>query len=609
MEQKSFPISFCGDAFMGHYITDCATADGLIRRLLAKDILFGVDTETAALKEFKHIPLAALSPHLSQVRLLQVFDGKNSIVFDLFQTGHIPLLKRFLSEKRFIAHNALFDLMFFKKMGIENMDIGCTLILARLLFHAVYPKDEGLSASLDNLVHSLLGVDISKQNQASDWSKPLTFEQIEYAALDAICVRRLAEKMASGLTKFGLERVYSLYKASQHPIASMQLNGLYLDSEAHQKLIPVWRNDLYQAKKEVLRLTGLEDVTPHTLASWLEKNLPKDVLRIWPRTEEEKLSTDADTLADFSHLEIVAPFSQYQEKKKLTSTYGNHLLTQINPKTGRIHAGYKICGARTGRLSSAHPNLQNLPRDAGIRANFRATGQNTFLCADYSQIELRVAAELSQDKTMLEAYRNGIDLHALTASKITNKRVEDVTKSERQMSKAFNFGLMFGLGKQKFAHYARKSYKIEISQQDAEEAIDTFRETYSGYRAWQLNQVEKTEVSLTATTACGKLRKFPKDNYYGGCLNQPVQGSAAEIMLYALVHLYKSLKLGNAAKLVNCVHDEILVECREEKECTDILKTVMVNSMTQAYLDVFPNGITRDLVEVKQGKNWNEAKS
>lgn len=603
MDENSFPINFGGTDFRGHYVKSASTAKTILKTLCTKNILFGVDTETAALHEYKHIPKAGLSPHLSNIRLLQVFDGKNSICFDMHAIGFPEIFIPFLESKRFIAHNAIFDLQFFKVMGIKNINLGCSYILYKILSHAVYPTDEGLGGSLANLTEEILKETILKKMQVSDWSEPnLTFEQIHYAALDAICTLKIAERLSPGLTKFGLEKTYQLCKDVQHPIADMQLNGILLDVEAHRKIIPIWKDDLYKAKKKVLALTGLEDVTPDLLASWLSKNLPKDVLKMWPLTDTGKLSTNADTLSDFSNLDIVAPFSEYQEKKKLTSTYGNMLIHQVNPKTGRIHAGYKICGARTGRLSSAHPNLQNLPRNADIRKNFRAPGQNIFLCADYSQIELRVAAELSQDKTMLDAYRNGIDLHALTASKVSGKRVEDVTDSERFAAKAFNFGLLFGLGKQKFSHYARKSYKVEVTQDEASDAIDTFRETYSGYREWQLNQVDKCAMTHSVRTPLGKLRKLNKDNCFGSGINSPVQGGAAEVMLRALVRLKDT-------KVVNCVHDEILVEAKDDsEEELEYIEDKMSDAMTKAYLDIFPNGITKDLIEVKRGHSWGEAK-
>lgn len=616
MEQCQFSVKFKDETFNALYVTDHADAYDILSKLYEKDCLFGIDTETAAHPEYKGRTNAALSPHLSGVRLLQIFDGKNSVIFDTHSILNRTLFTDFLENKRFVAHNAVFDLQFFKReFGVKRMNLGCTMLLSKLLFHAVYPTDEGLSVSLQNMVEKVFKENILKHAAKSDWSEPdLTFEQIEYAALDAICVLKLAEKLAPGLTKFKLERYYQLCKDAQHPIAEMQLNGLKLDVKAHKSLCEKWVKNLYNAKKEVRKLTGLEQLTSHTIAGYLEKNLKPETLRIWPRTEKEKIKTDSHTFSDFAWLPIVKPFEKFQKQLKLSTAFGSKLISQVNPETSRIHPSYKLCGARTGRLSCSSPNLQQMPRDAELRNNFIPESNSVFLCADYSQIELRVAAELSQDKAMLSAYKQGIDLHALTASKIANKPLKDVTKTERQMAKAVNFGLLFGLGSNKFSHYARKSYGVEVTQEEADKSIETFRETYAGYREWQLAQAEKAAMTHLVRTPCGKLRKLPSDNTYGNSMNHPVQGGAAEVMLHALIRLHKALQNWPTARLVNCVHDEILLEVfyptskYPKSDNTAFFKNMLEDCMVNAYLDVFPKGITKGLVDIKEGNSWGAAK-
>jgi DNA polymerase-1 len=370
----------------------------------------------------------------------------------------------------------------------------------------------------------------------------------------------------------------------------------------------MWRDELWAAKKECLKVTGLDDLTGHKLATWLEANLPSDVLAMWPRTDKtDKLKTDSHVFADFGYLDIVEPFEKYQKAYKLTSSFGDSLIGKLNPKTKRIHPSYKICGARTGRLSCTNPNLQQIPRPIegdtkdSIRDSFISGQGFTFVCADYSQIELRVGAALSGDEQMLDAYRRGIDLHSLTASQILRKRLEDVTKQDRQLAKAYNFGLMFGLGANKFSHYARKSYGVEVTHKEATSAIETFRETYSGYRDWQLKQAEASSTSGTCVTPCGKLRKLPRDNIYGNSMNHPVQGGAAEVVLHALIRVNK---LG--LRLVNCVHDEIMIEVPDNSHFE--YKNLLATCMVEGFLDVFPGGITKGLVETGIGETWAKAK-
>lgn len=607
MEEKNFKVSFLNQEYNAWYVTTPKTAKRILQELEPKDVVFGIDTETAAYSKYLNRPRSALSPHLSEIRLFQIFDGRNTVVFDLFCLNSSVDFIPFLSSKRFIAHNAIFDLQYFLKLGVVEMQIGCTRILSKLLFHACYPVDSGLDASLGSLCEQFLKVPVSKAQQISDWSSPdLTFEQVEYAALDAIAVIKLAEKLAPGLTKYGLERVYKLSKEAQLPLAKMQINGLKLDTDAHKILIDKWRDSAFEAKKKVLKVTGLDDITSNKLSLWLSDSLPSDVLRAWPRTPGGKLSTDAHTFADFSHLEVVAPMLEFQKATTLAGTFGQGLIDQINPATGRLHCKYNICGARTGRLSCSEPNFQNMPRDPEFRACFTAWGEGkNLLTADYSQIELRVAAELSQDKNMLKVYRDGEDIYKVTAAKLNRKRIEDVSKGERQVAKALALGLLFGLGSTKFAHYARKGYGVEISQTEAERAIEKFREIYPQYREWQLDQANNAKETQLVYTPCGKRRRLPAEETFGNSMNHPIQGGAAEVLLHGLVELEKKSRQ-YGFRLLNTVHDEVVLEIEENS--SEEISAVVEKTMINAYLSVFPKGTTNKLVNIGVGKNWAEAK-
>lgn len=605
MQQMNFKVSFLGSEYNAWYVTEVETALQILSELQVKDCIFGIDTETYAVGGFSNYPDAALSPHLSKIRLLQVCDGKNVIVFDLPVINAIEIFIPFLESKKFIAHYAIFDLQYFLKMGVKQMSLGCTRILAKHLFHAVYPTDAGADGSLASLAKQFLKVELSKASQKSDWSDDLTFEQIEYAALDAICVLKLAEKLAPGLTKYGLERIYKLSKEAQLPLAKMQMNGLAIDVEAHKKLIDKWRVDVAAARTDVTKLTGIQDVTNPKIAAFLEKSLPAETLAEWPRTPGGKLSTDAHAFSDFSYLDIVKPMAAFQKAATMSSTFGQGLLNRINPYSKRIHTRYNIAGARTGRLSSSDPNFQNAPRTDEFRALFIAEPGKLLMTADYSQIELRVAAELSQDQNMLNVYRAGEDIYKVTAARLNQKKLEDVTKPERQVAKALALGLLFGLGKEKFAHYARKGYQVELSDAQAEDSITKFRELYSGYREWQLDQAACAKESLIVYTPCGKRRRLPEDETFGNSMNHPIQGGAAEILLYALVDLEKKSRQ-YGFKLLNTVHDEVVLEVDRGAQ-TDVSE-VVTKTMTEAYLKVFPNGVVNKLVSVGCGTNWAEAK-
>ena len=610
MKAGIYKTSFQNNDYGVHYVTDRETAIQYIERLKRlKHELLSIDSETEPLPGYENRERASLSPHLSRVRLFQIFTGRNAIVFDCKLIGDTKLFTAFLEQGRFVGHNTVFDLQYLiKYFGVTKGNFGCSYLASKLLFHAIFPTDQGLSVSLKSLVQSILGVDLQKGLAVSDFTlEDLSFEQIEYSALDVIATYFLAEQLASKIAKYRLGRVYNLYKDAQLPIAKMQLNGIKLDAERHIKLTDTWREELYKAKQEVLKLTGLTYLTSTTLGDWLEKTLPKDVLAIWPRTESGKLQTDSNAFVEFSYLDIVAPFAHYQKMQKLSTSFGTTLIEQINPETGRIHAQFRLAGARTGRMSCSDPNLQQLPRDKEVRSNFIPEEGNCFVCADYSQIEIRVGAELSRDSAMLNAYKNGIDLHALTASIITKKDINNVTKDDRQKAKAFNFGLMFGLGAKNFSHYAKKAYKADVSQEEAEAGVQAFRDTYKGYRDWQLKQAEIGALDGFVTDPTGKRRCLDRENCYGSSMNTPVQGGASACMLYALVGLDKLLtKLVPTAKLINSVHDELLVECA----CKDValVKECVEQAMREGFLKVFPSGVTRGISECKHGASWAAAK-
>ena len=619
MEQSSFTLNFKGEAFFGHYIKEANLAWAVVCNLMEQsDRLYGIDTETRVLDQFRAIPDAALDPNISKIRLIQVYDGDASYVFDLDSIGNDAIFVDFLSKKRFVAHNALFDLQFFIKMGVLDMNIGCTYLLSKLLFHSTYPTDEGISAGLDKMVEAVFGVRVLKENQASDWTVPdLNYEQIEYAALDPFYAYKLAERLAHGLTRFGLEQTYQLCKATQHPIAQIQLNGMGLNVNQHRLNINVWRQEVRKARNELQALTSLDTVNASKLAEWLAINLPEDIASIWPRTDSGKMSTDSDTFSAFDFLEIVKPFSRFQKQSTLCSTFGMNLIDQICPFDQRVHSRYNICKARTGRLSSVQPNLQNIPRspkpeqikagEPDMRDVFIPQAGWCFTVADYNQIELRVAAEISQDQTMLDAYRAGIDLHKLTASVVSKKPLDQVTKADRQLAKAINFGLLFGLGVKKFASYAKKSYQVDVSEDDAWEAVRTFRETYPGYRRWQLTAAAEGERTLFSRTPHGKLRRLEEGNTYGTSMNTPVQGGAGECMNHALVKLDKDIrKFGLNARLCNVVHDEIITEHPPEE--TEFVGQLIVEAMTYGFQTVTGSDIIKGIVEKKTGDTWAQAK-
>jgi DNA polymerase-1 len=246
----------------------------------------------------------------------------------------------------------------------------------------------------------------------------------------------------------------------------------------------------------------------------------------------------------------------------------------INTRTGRIHAHYSQIGAYSGRMSCTGPNMQQIPRDAEIRKCFVPDEGNKFILADYSQVELRVAAQLTGDERMIDAYRKGGDLHKLTASLITGTPLEEVTRSQRQAAKAVNFGLIFAMGARGLKSYSEDVYGVEMSLDEAEAFRSRYFEAYRGIREW--HDSIKAKPPRVSRSLTGRRYFHKEDAGIAGLFNTPVQGTAADIVKNALGKLVVSLK-GTKSRIVAVVHDEILLEAPMDtaEETAYILKKTM----------------------------------
>jgi DNA polymerase I-like protein with 3'-5' exonuclease and polymerase domains len=235
----------------------------------------------------------------------------------------------------------------------------------------------------------------------------------------------------------------------------------------------------------------------------------------------------------------------------------------VNKATARIHSSYRQIGAGSGRFSCGNPNVQQIPRGKEFRECFIPEKGNKFIIADYSQIELRVAAEIAQDKTMIEAYRNGQDLHALTAALVANKKLEEVTKAERQSAKAINFGLIYAMGAKGLQGYAKTVYGVDMKLEEAELFRDRFFKAYNGIANWHARMKKAINIKESRTLS-GRRCVYEGEVAITALLNTPVQGTAADIAKKAmgmLVPIAKSLN----GHIIATVHDEILLEVPEAR--------------------------------------------
>ncbi len=306
---------------------------------------------------------------------------------------------------------------------------------------------------------------------------------------------------------------------------------------------------------------------------------------------------------------VVPKILDYRAIAKLNSTYVEGLLPYVNEKDQRIHSYFHQTVTATGRISSTEPNLQNIPTryDAGkkIRKAFKPSKGCIFLDADYSQIELRVLAHISEDEHMIEAFMNNEDIHKQAASKVLNIPIEEVTSEQRSSAKAVNFGIVYGISDFGLAG------QLGISKKQAKGYIDQYLEKYSGIKKFMEDIVEEAKQKGYVETLFHRRRYIPElksSNYmvrqFGSraAMNTPIQGTAADIMKIAMIDVWNRLKEANLeSKLVLQVHDELLIDTKiEEKEqVAEILKTSMENAMK---LKVPLK------VELSEAKDWYEAK-
>jgi DNA polymerase-1 len=557
---------------------------------------WGLDIETMPLPEYQTDKKAGLDPYRSAIRLVQVFPGgATCFVFDVAALGLSCLDP--LWARAMVAHNATFELKHLLHGGANPARLGCTMLMSNAL--------RGDRPSLADLAGGVLGWQLDKTLQVSNWGGDLTPAQLDYAALDAVAAFKLAAAMSKELGGTGRGRCYRIMRDAQKAIARLELAGCPFDAAAHADMMTHWQATAEAARGELDGLLGVNPDSPQQLAGWLKANLPPEDLEDWPRTAGGSLATDADTLSSLT-LPALEPLARYKQARKLLSTYGKSYAAHLHPLTGRIHASFLLGGTETGRLACRSPNIQNPPRGADFRALFAPKAGRVFVVADYSQIELRVAALVSGDDNMLAAYDAGEDLHRKTAAAVLQKAPQDVSKGERQMAKAVNFGLLFGQGVNGLQRYAKASYGVDMTETDAKRARSAFFAAYPGLSRWQTATRKAAERAGQVHTPGGRTRSLEGARSLATeSLNTPIQGGAAECLLAAMATLEPRLD-GLGAVLCNVVHDELVVECDPERAAD--VGAAIEQAMVAGFLAIFPQGATRDLVDAHSGANWAAAK-
>jgi DNA polymerase-1 len=592
----------------GHVLVTAAADLGTVTTAVRESVRVGLDVESTGLDPLK-----------DRIRLLTLDaqgcnGGRIVFVIDLFSipddTDLRPLFDA-LAGVEVVGHNLAFDIRFLARHGFVPGKVFDTLLASQVLDAGAREPDGGRrSHKLEKVLVRELGITIDKSEQTSDWSGSLTAAQLAYAAADVRYLVPLADAIRTKPIYTGCERALEIEIRALPGIASA--GPVTMDRAA-------WLAAAAKAKDNQKRLAQeMDALVPNgaNLFSCRNWNSPDQVVVAFASVGVTLTSTDDDTLAGIDH-PLAATLRNYRAAAKLNGTYGRKWLDKHAPD-GVVLPNWHQCGTDTGRMSCSDPNLQQVPReDPTYRQCFIAPPGKVLVKADYSQIELRIAAVLAGDERMLQAYRDGEDLHTLTATNLTGKKQADVTKADRQLAKAVNFGLLYGMGPAGLQTYAKKSFGVGLSLDEAKRHRDGFFALYPGLEKWHAQTRREVDrrrrkdptgthvvytlatrprvLALSKRTADGRL--YPN---LTEALNTPVQGTGADGLKAAIAHLWERRADCPTARPVLFVHDEIVVEVPE----TDVLaaKEWLVKAMTDGMAPLIaPVPV---VVDVTEGQTW-----
>jgi DNA polymerase-1 len=479
----------------------------------------------------------------------------------------------------------------------------CTLQATGLL-HGVYNR------GLDDACSATFGTTPPKALQTSCWgARRLSRGQTSYAASDAILAWRLWREKVPRLRNERLWQAYELQRDALMPVADMELRGLGFDREVHAAQVKKWSTELAERRRE---FTGIARKPPPSkqleVRDWLVEN--GGDLSDWPRTEKGALKTGHEHIVRLilKGIPTVKPLLAVLALEKLLQCFGPNLADHVNPMTGRIHASYKVSGAKSGRFTSSDPNLQQLPsvRAPDFRKVIVAAPGNTFVCGDYSQIELRAAAWIYKDPVLTKVFADGLDLHRETAAAIAGVPVAAVTTEQRTAAKPVNFGALYGISAESLAVDAYANYGVNMSVAEAQAALDRFFGKFrvldqGRWNNWRPVKAANLVRIGVGRVAKGKWEPSGRIRFTQSC-NLGIQGICADCILRAMIGMHERMP----GAMVCTVHDELLLEVPEAE--AEAAARVLEEVMTEAFVATFPKAPTLGLVDVYLGKNWKQAK-
>ena len=539
--------------------------------------------------------------------------GGGDVIKQIPMKDAIAALKPLLEDPSVlkVGHNTKYDWQMFKKHGIHMMPCDDTMLLSYTLDGTSHGN------SMDELSRLFLNHETIKYDEVTGTGKSrVTFDRVpldkalNYAAEDADVTARLHKVFKPRLPYDAMAVVYEDIERPLIPtIAEMEMAGIKVDTAFLKTMSTEFGIKLVALEAEIHKIAG----TPFNVGS------PKQIgeilfdqlgLQGGSKTKTGQWSTDVSVLEDLSRQghEIVTKILEWRGLSKLKSTYTDALQEQMNPQTGRVHTSFSMAGTSTGRLASSDPNLQNIPirteEGRKIRQAFIAEENHVLLSVDYSQVELRLAAEMAGVAALKQAFRDGVDIHTLTASQVFGIPLDQVTSEVRRQAKAVNFGIIYGISGWGLAQQLGCDPKI------ANDFIKRYLATFSEIRDYMERTKEEARKFGYVKTLLGRKCFIPNINasnpgWRAGAerqaINAPLQGTAADIMKKAMAQIPPALRAANLnARMLLQVHDELIFEVHEDEleKTTPLVKHIMENVVK---LDV------PLVAEAGSGKSWGSA--
>ncbi|HEV2829476.1 MAG TPA: DNA polymerase [Pyrinomonadaceae bacterium] len=540
---------------------------------LSRHQAIGLDTETTE-----------LDPYYGRLRLLQLAtpSGVHVIDLDAFQNGDLKKTDALASLRALLAaprpikilHNAKFDAKFIKHtLGTDLGGIFDTLLASQLIGAGDIEERHGLEA----VSARYLNESVDKTERLSNWNFELSEAQLEYAARDAAVLLPLREKLIERLRSDSLIDCARLEFDCIMAVADMELAGFYMHKDRWLEQLAIVEKRRTQLAEELQSVLA-EESSQGSLFGGPQRDdinlnshqqLTKALERLGISVPDSTRNWKLQPLA--AEYPIVATLLEYRTVQKALTSYGQNMIELINPTTGRLHADFRQIGAPTGRFSCTNPNIQQVPHAVEYRRCFSGHPHGRkLIIADYSQIELRILAEFSGDQAFINAFRSGADLHRVTAAEVFNVPADQVTREQRDFAKRLNFGVVYGIGAQRF------SIMTGSSVAEAENILRKYFATYRGLDTYLHEAANRAVRERQARTGSGRLVRFRYDDQDRQQIsmtkrngkNTPIQGTSADILKRALRLLRDELR-GTNAQIVNIIHDEIVVEA-DADEAEDV---------------------------------------